>query len=365
MTQTAAPPRAVARPVVRIADDPPEMWDAIVSTLPGRHLFQTDAWARAKAPTGWRPWRLVLEEDGRPVAAAQALFRPLPLIGRTVCYVPRGPCVDPNDTEALAALLSALKEMARARGSILVTVDPDIPEDHPVAQATLRRQGFRPAAEQVQFRTTMLLDLARPEEEMRAALRREARYYLNVARRNGVAVEEGSPAGLPLFYRLYRETALRQRFLLRPWPYYRAVWEPLLAPDRGRLFFARHGKDTLAGALIGHFGDRAWYLYGASRNEGRELRPNHLLQWEIMRWAQQRGCTTYDLWGAPDRPGPDDPMAGVYQFKRSLGAQPQAWVGAWDYPVSRPLYFAWTVLVPRLLGAWRRASLRRVRGPLR
>lgn len=343
---------------MRIGDDAPEAWDALVASLPGRHLFQTDAWAKAKAPAAWRPMRLTIEKDGRTVGAAQALFRPLPLIGRTVCYVPRGPCVDPNDAEALAALLSGLKEMARARGSILVTVDPDIPEHHSVAQATLRQQGFQPATEQVQFRTTMLLDLARPEEEIRAAMRREARHYLNVARRNGVAVEEGSPADLPLFFRLYRETAVRQRFLLRPWPYYRAVWEPLLAADRGRLFFARHSGDTLAGALIGHFGDRAWYLYGASRNKERDLRPNHLLQWEIMRWAQQRGCTTYDLWGAPDRPGPDDPMAGVYQFKRSLGATQQAWIGAWDYPVSRPLYVAWTVIVPRLLAVWRRASLR-------
>ncbi len=350
--------RTAAHLTLRKADEPGDAWDALVAELPGRHLFQTDAWARAKAPAGWRPERLVIEEDGQPVGAAQTLFRPLLLLGRTVCYVPRGPCVDPDDSEALGALLCGLKETARARGAILVTVDPDIREGHAGALAVLRQHGFRPAAEQVQFRTTMLLNLARPEEEMRAAMRREARYYVNVARRNQVSIEEGSSSDLPLFYRLYRETAVRQRFLLRPWPYYRAVWESLLASDRGRLFFARHGGGTLAGALIGHFADRAWYLYGASRNEGRELRPNHLLQWEIIRWARERGCTTYDLWGAPDRPGPDDPMAGVYQFKRSLGAHLQAWIGAWDYPVSRPLYFAWTVIVPRLLAVWRRASLR-------
>lgn len=352
-----------ARPAVRSAGEPPEAWDALIASLAGRHLFQTDAWARAKAPSAWQPMRLALERDGRAIGAAQALFRPLPLLGRTVCYVSKGPCVDPDDAEALAALLSGLKDLGRAHRAILVKVDPDIAADHSGALAVLREQGFRPAAEQVQFRTTMLLDLARSEAEIRGGMRREARYYLNVARRNQVAVEEGSLEGLPLFYRLYRETALRHRFLLRPWPYYRHVWEALLGSGHGHLFFARHGGDTLAGALIGHLGDRAWYLYGASGSEGRELRPNHLLQWEIIRWARERGCTTYDLWGAPDRPGPDDPMAGVYQFKRSLGARLQTWIGAWDYAVSRPLYFAWTVVVPRMLAVWRRASLRGSQAP--
>ena len=25
--------------------------------------------------------------------------------------------------------------------------------------------------------------------------------------------------------------------------------------------------------------------------------PTYLLQWEAMRWAKAKGCTTYDLWG--------------------------------------------------------------------
>jgi len=47
-------------------------------------------------------------------------------------------------------------------------------------------------------------------------------------------------------------------------------------------------------------GRRAWYLYGGSTDAERERMPNYLLQWEAMRWARNRGCEEYDLWGVPD-----------------------------------------------------------------
>jgi lipid II:glycine glycyltransferase (peptidoglycan interpeptide bridge formation enzyme) len=89
-------------------------------------------------------------------------------------------------------------------------------------------------------------------------------------------------------------------------------------------------------------GDKAWYFWGASSGERRSLMPNHALQWAAMRWARDRGCRSYDLWGVPDEVGADpeaheDPESwgsgdlwGVYRFKRGFGGQVMRCVGAWD-----------------------------------
>jgi lipid II:glycine glycyltransferase (peptidoglycan interpeptide bridge formation enzyme) len=94
-------------------------------------------------------------------------------------------------------------------------------------------------------------------------------------------------------------------------------------------------------------------MYGASRAVHREKMPNHLLQWEAMRWAREQGCTVYDMWGAPDVPDELDPLWGVYRFKQGLGGEFVRHIGAWDFPVSRIGYWLYAGVMPRVLAAMR------------
>jgi lipid II:glycine glycyltransferase (peptidoglycan interpeptide bridge formation enzyme) len=96
------------------------------------------------------------------------------------------------------------------------------------------------------------------------------------------------------------------------------------------------------------FGQTAWYMYGASTGQYRQLMPNHLLQWQAICRAKERGCARYDLWGAPDVFDQTDRLWGVYRFKRGFGSQVVQGLGAFDYPVNRPVYWAFTVALPRL-----------------
>ncbi len=82
--------------------------------------------------------------------------------------------------------------------------------------------------------------------------------------------------------------------------------------------------------------------------------PNHLLQWEAMRWAKAEGYRFYDMWGAPEVLDESDPMWGVHRFKAGFGGDFTSHVGAYDFPTSRLLYWLYTVVVPRYLGVLRR-----------
>jgi lipid II:glycine glycyltransferase (peptidoglycan interpeptide bridge formation enzyme) len=72
-----------------------------------------------------------------------------------------------------------------------------------------------------------------------------------------------------------------------------------------------------------------------------------MLQWEAMRWARARGCTTYDLWGVPDVDeqtleahftSRSDGLWGVYRFKRGFGGQLRRAQGPWDRVYNPWLY---------------------------
>jgi peptidoglycan pentaglycine glycine transferase (the first glycine) len=84
--------------------------------------------------------------------------------------------------------------------------------------------------------------------------------------------------------------------------------------------------------------------------------PTYLLQWEGMRWAKQVGCTSYDMWGAPDRLDPSDRMYGVYKFKDGFGASLVETPGAFDLPLKPWIYRLYTSGMPLVLSIMRRAG---------
>ncbi|MBI1880590.1 MAG: peptidoglycan bridge formation glycyltransferase FemA/FemB family protein [Chloroflexi bacterium] len=81
--------------------------------------------------------------------------------------------------------------------------------------------------------------------------------------------------------------------------------------------------------------------------------PNHFLQWAAICRAKERGCLSYDMWGAPDVFDETDRMGGVYRFKNGFGGQVVQGLGAFDYPVNRLIYWAFTAALPRVR-AWMR-----------
>jgi lipid II:glycine glycyltransferase (peptidoglycan interpeptide bridge formation enzyme) len=132
------------------------------------------------------------------------------------------------------------------------------------------------------------------------------------------------------------------------------VWSTFLEADILSPLIAEVESEPVAGLMLFTFGDRGWYLYGMSRPVHREKMPTYLLQWEAIRIAKGKGCTVYDLWGAPEVFDESDSLWGVYRFKRGLGGQVLRTIGAWDKPLRPLLYALYTQIWPRIMNMLRR-----------
>lgn len=358
----------------------PTRWNDLISGLPGSHILQTWEWGQSKKDYGWQPFHLTWRDETSPVkAAALVLERSIRLGGFSsllrVLYVPRGPMLDWGNQEARQEVLSDLQGLARRRRAIFIKIDPEVivgrglPEEGDyspgqVEHAVLsdfRRLGWRYSDEQIQFRNTVWLDLNGPEEAWLARMKQKTRYNIRLAARKGVVVRQGAVEDIPRVYRMYAETSLRDGFVIRPEEYYTRIWERFMQAGMAEILLAEVDGQVVAGLVSFYFGERAWYLYGMSREAQREKMPNYLLQWEAMRRAKERGCQVYDLWGAPDRFDETDSMWGVYRFKEGLGGQVVRTAGAWDYP-SQPLFYRmYTQVLPRLLDIMRRRGKKQTR----
>jgi lipid II:glycine glycyltransferase (peptidoglycan interpeptide bridge formation enzyme) len=267
-------------------------------------------------------------------------------------YVPKGPALDYADAVLVEHILADLEAYSRRGRAVFVKIDPDV--NLPQVVETLETRGWRYSAEQIQFRNTALLDLCPPEESLLMAMKSKTRYNVRLALRRGVTIRVGTVRDLPLFYEMYAETGTRDGFTIRTFAYYRNAWRTHLGAGLAHMLLAEVEGQAVAGLILFRFGDQAWYMYGASTARHRNKMPNYALQWEAIRWAKSVGCTVYDLWGAPDTLDESDRMWGVWRFKEGLGAQFTPHIGAYDYPTSRLLYWAYTTLLPAYLGWLRR-----------
>jgi peptidoglycan pentaglycine glycine transferase (the first glycine) len=372
-----------------------QVWNDLIAGLPEPHILQTWQWGQVKAAYGWQPFfvlwtagdssRVDFQIAADPAelaaptqaadqvrAAALVLLRNLSLSGFTarlkVIYVPKGPLLNWDDASLRRQVLDDLKQLARRLGAIFIKIDPDVligsgaPGD-PHAQATtlgdavqvdLASRGWVESAEQIQFRNTVLIDLDASDQALLGRMKQKTRYNIRLAQRRGVQVRLGGQQDFPLLYRMYAETSLRDGFVIRPQDYYECVWSTFMQAGMLEPLIAELPGEILAAIMLFHFGKRAWYLYGMSRDLHREKMPNYLLQWDAICRARSAGCQVYDLWGAPEIFDQSDPLWGVFRFKEGFGGQVARYLGAWDLPVNRWTYRLYTQILPRILNILRR-----------
>ena len=365
-------------------------WNQIISSLPNPHFLQTYEWGQVKAKYGWQPIYLVWDKDGKmkeertnlssfvfPVQAACLVLKRT-ILNRgfaarlSILYAPKGPLMDWNNEPLRTRVLNDLQSFARKQGAIFLKLDPDVvlargvphsEEDvtensGQAVMSDLRRRGWEYSSDQIQFRNSVLVDLTAAEDEILMRMKPKTRYNVRLASKKGVTVRIGTENDLPLLYKMYAETSVRDRFVIRNEEYYMTVWKLFMQtaasgqPSAVPLIAEVDGE-AVAAIFLFMFAGRGYYVYGMSRNAHREKMPTYLLQWEAMLHAKSNGCTAYDLWGAPEVFDESDSMWGVYRFKEGLGGEVVWTLGAYDFAPNKLWYKMYTDIMPRVLDVMR------------
>jgi peptidoglycan pentaglycine glycine transferase (the first glycine) len=320
----------------------PQAWDRFIEDHPQAHILQTSLWGGLKSAFGWKP--NYVQQDGM---GALILFRRLPL-GLSVGYIPRGPVGE----GAWADYWPEVDALCRQERAIFLRVEPDIWE--PVSPEFFQSHlpGFVQSEQTVQPPRTITIDLRGDEEQILMAMKSKTRYNIRLAQRKDVVVRESED--IRAFHRMMLTTGERDAFGVHSLDYYQRAYDCFAPHGACVLLVAEYQGQPLAALMAFAQGDTAWYFYGASTNEERNRMPTYLLQWEAMRWAKNKGCQAYDLWGVPDLSEDEleddfldrsDGLWGVYRFKRGFGGELKRTIGAWDriyQPLLYKAYQLWT-----------------------
>jgi len=349
-------------------------WNQIIAQLPNPHLLQSWEWSQVKAKYDWQPTPFFWKDSSEKVVAAAMILKKRVLrrgFAARLCvlYAPKGPLMDWNDEALRGRVLDDLQAFAKKQGAIFLKLDPDVALGMGVPQSEddvidnggqvvmfeLKRRGWVFSSDQIQFRNSVLIDLSASEDEMLVRMKQKTRYNVRLAEKKGVTVRVGMQDDLPMLYKMYAETSVRDGFVIRDEGYYQTVWQTFLRADEPRCepLIAEVNGEPVAAIFLFMFAGRAYYIYGMSREIHREKMPTYLLQWEAMKRAKAAGCAAYDLWGAPDKFNEDDSMWGVYRFKEGLGGRVVRTLGAWDFAPNSLWYKLYAEVMPRVLDVMR------------
>ncbi len=332
------------------------------------NLMQSALWGEFKRRRGHTRRRFLLETPHGRIALL-GITRSMGRDGESL-HIPFGPELSPADEERGPTLEATAGALTRHLPEACVFLRFDLPWPSPYTREpelfgsdgawlgppsdrlrelrmniNTARRNLRKAPTEINPPDTVILDLTLGERELLARMRAKTRYNIRLADRRGVVVAEMEPGTLAEWHRLYRETTERQGIICEDYEYFRELFRTAgdshgFAATGVHLYGAWAEQELLAGIIVAHHRNSAYYLYGASGPRKRNLMPAYALQWHAMRAAKAAGCTRYDMFGIPPGRDPAHPMHGLYRFKTGFGGEELHYSGTWDYPLDHERYRA-------------------------
>ena len=298
----------------------------------GRCNFQQSIeWGKVKSDSWKNEVVLAEDENGEIIGSISVLIRKIPLLGNLM-YSSRGPVCDIHDEKVLKILTDGLKELAKKYHAFILKIEPDIKSNDQEFRDIISKLGYKIKddaknfSEEINPRYVFRLDIKdKTEDEIFAAFHQKTRYNVRLATKKGVVVKEGTREDLKDFHEIMKITGKRDDFIIRPLSYFEKMYDKL--GSHAKLLMAYCEDKPISGIFNIDYGNKVWYLYGASSNEHRNLMPNYLLQWEGIKYAIANKKDMYDFRGVSGVVDENHPQYGLYRFKKGFNAEFTEFIG--------------------------------------
>lgn len=304
------------------------------------HPVQSWEWGELRKKAGNKVARIGIWQGKRLREACQLTIHKIPYTNFSLAMFAKGPA-------PTAAMIKALKQLAREENLIFIRLEPNVSIKAKGAERMLRllkEKGAKPGRPFFN-KSTFSIDLTLTEKELQKRMHPKTRYNIRVATRHGVeVVEDNSNDAFEHYLDLMDETTRRQKYFAHTEKYHRLMWETLrLAPLRSGqapiayLLNARYQGKTLITWILFIWKKTLYYPYGASSKEDRSVMPAYKMMWEAILFGKKLGLESFDLWGR-------DESKGFTRFKEGFAPEIIEFLGTRDLVINPQLYFIYRLI---------------------
>ncbi len=283
-------------------------WKDLISELPEATIFHHPAWIKNLRDCYGYKDKIFAEVEGDKVLAGIPLMEVRsPLTGNRLIALPFSDYCAPlgRDQAAAERLIASLIELSHTSG-MPIEVRWKLPDS----------DGIKLSHDYV--RHTACLD---PDPDIGfKRIHHRMRKYLRSESNNLLRVEQGrSEEFLRCFYNLQLLTRRKHGLPAQPWKFFEGLGRNVLEKGLGFVLLAFLKDECLAGQVVLHWGDVLTLKYAASSDlYQKEVKPNYLLVWEVIRWGCAQGYKILDVGRS------DIEQSGLREYKNRWGYDEEA-----------------------------------------
>ncbi|WP_215522932.1 lipid II:glycine glycyltransferase FemX [Varibaculum prostatecancerukia] len=302
-------------------------YEEFVASSPYGHVMQSLNWAKAK--NNWDSDYVYLQDDAGNITAALSILSIRNHGEHAFMYAPRGPVCNFKDIDTVKALVNEAAPVIEKRNGFVLRMDPEFAYDEEVL-ASYRNAGIdnleitTRGADEHNFsnpRMNMIADISMGSHEgFLKTVKSKNKSKIKVPYKHGLETlrfHRGDPQfeeTLDKFYELTKIMAERQGITYRPKDYFVRLFNAF-PPEAVTLYETRTAEhEVLSCAITLGFNRKCFYIYAASSNEKRNLRPNYQMNNEAIKDAIEQGYTQYDMGAIYEV----DNSGGLYSFKKAF-----------------------------------------------
>lgn len=310
----------------------------------------TQAWffGEWQEMVGRKVRRFTITENSEIVGFFQAIKCHL-ILSKKFFYIPHGPVLkdaSPN-TEFLEEFYKKLIEIGKEESLIFIRFDfyshnsnygsvKDFDKYFKIVPLYAYHSSyFQPKYE-------WILNLEKTEDEILSEMHPKTRYGIRLAENKGVKVEIIKSDFQKYFYDfldLMQKTAHRNNFSLHPEVYYKNIFENCEENKNAFLAIASYNDKILAINLVLLYGETAYFIFGASSDELKNLMAPHLLHWKIIIEVKKIGYKIYNFGAVGHSTSLRvNNFEGISRFKKRFGGSLLEYSDSYDL-VLKPFWY--------------------------
>ena len=306
-------------------------WEKTIKTYKDANFLQSPSYGKMNELIGAKVITEEFGKNGRALMIVRNAKR-----GRYL-EIPCGPLIDWEDADLVAEAFKKITEVARKEHCVFIRLRPQILATSKNLKM-LAGLGLKKATMHLAAEHTVILDLSRSEEELLAGMRRQTRYEVRRADKQGIVVEKGRDKALfEEFHKVQVETAKRQNFI--PPSLKMLMAEREAFGDKIEIYVAKTSESKpIAYGLIIKDGAEADYYEAASTELNHKMPGAYALLWQAIKDLKKEGYKRFNLWGIAPAGQPHHRYAGVTIFKTGFGGEVVEYVPAQDLIISKMKY---------------------------
>lgn len=298
-----------------------DKWNEFIESHKFVHAFQVYEWGEIKKAQGWEPVRIgLLDKNGNIMAGAQILFKNLSFLSLKIGQIPFGPVLDYDNQEILEKFFSQLYQFIKRKKYLLLLFDP-----YSLANDTSIRPSYASKSfDHLHYRSTILLDLNKTEENIFHDFRKTYQNEIRQAEKMGIKIiENNTEGGIDEFYKMYFETYQKEKKTGLPKDFFYNIDKFLFSSGKARLFFAKINHQNISAVLMLYSGKTCIYMYAASTTnpELKKMPGQKLVIWQIIKHAKNNGYHFFDIGGVTPTARSGTKSWGIYFFKKGFGGK--------------------------------------------